>query len=521
MGGMLLSYESLIDIDKRNNTAVILEKYFWDMHGVKEYASIVDIPPAVYKKSDLPDISQLNTIIPTKLFPIKDFIVNAKKYTKINQEIFPSALYDLHPIIDLIIAYDVAEILDAHRTYDSVDELNAVWLKILTRHQKEQMSITQSEEKTKLTGIDTSGLFVGMVVKNYKQLCEILKKETKTGNARKAQLKEFGRYFDWEKAGQKFIITDIYDTPLEKEDKRKFGNNSIYVRYIEVILLKYLSQQTGYTRTLTKRKWWELLGIVNSKYSRVSSKELEDLDYSVTAWEIKNFYQRCNKKLEEILFSALNSLKSRKLITYEIQTIIVKRDDKGREIYSEANDNEKKMLLDVEHYVLHNIFECDKMIQIFLKFQQKDYYNKVNELLYEYYGWDHCFKQIKIIYTPDGVRQVYPELEAKLQQELSLMLNEEVCNAINQNAKDTYQKWIDDHKKWEQSCWRDILNSDGKRTSRAKEPFHVQVPRDIYLDAQNILKDELIKIGHSKMTFSSEEFLESNEELNTLFDFEK
>lgn len=33
--------------------------------------------------------------------------------------------------------------------------------------------------------------------------------------------------------------------------------------------------------------------------------------------------------------------------------------------------------------------------------------------------------------------------------------------------------------------------------------------------------DELIKIGHSKMTFSSEEFLESNEELNTLFDFEK
>lgn len=357
MGGMLLSYESLIDIDKRNNTAVILEKYFWDMQGAEEYVSIVDTPPAVYKNLNLPDISQLNTIIPTKLLPIKDFIVNAKKYTKINQEIFPSALYDLHPIIDLIIAYDVAEILDAHRTYDSVDELNAVWLKILTRHQKEQMSITQSEEKTKLTGIDTSGLSVGMVVKNYKQLCEILKKETKTGNARKAQLKEFGRYFDWEKAGQKFIITDIYDTPLEKEDKRKFGNNSIYVRYIEVILLKYLSQQTGYTRTLTKRKWWELLGIVNSKYSRVSSKELEDLDYSVTAWEIKNFYQRCNKKLEEILFSALNSLKSRKLITYEIQTIIVKRDDKGREIYSEADDNEKKMLLDVEHYVLHKKYK--------------------------------------------------------------------------------------------------------------------------------------------------------------------
>ena len=76
-----MSYESLIDIDKRNNTAVILEKYFWDMQGAEEYVSIVDTPPAVYKNLDLPDISQLNTIIPTKLFPIKDFIVNAKKYT--------------------------------------------------------------------------------------------------------------------------------------------------------------------------------------------------------------------------------------------------------------------------------------------------------------------------------------------------------------------------------------------------------------------------------------------------------
>ena len=44
---MLLSYESLIDIAKRNNTAVILEKYFWDMQGVEEYVSIVDTPPAV------------------------------------------------------------------------------------------------------------------------------------------------------------------------------------------------------------------------------------------------------------------------------------------------------------------------------------------------------------------------------------------------------------------------------------------------------------------------------------------
>ena len=59
------------------------------------------------------------------------------------------------------------------------------------------------------------------------------------------RLEEFKRYFDWEKSGQKFIVTDIYDTPLTKEDKRKLGNNSIYVQCIEVILLQYLSKQEG------------------------------------------------------------------------------------------------------------------------------------------------------------------------------------------------------------------------------------------------------------------------------------
>lgn len=32
--------------------------------------------------------------------------------------------------------------------------------------------------------------------------------------------------------------------------------------------------------------------------------------------------------------------------------------------------------------------------------------------------------------------------------------------------------------------------------------------------------NELIKIGHKDMTFSLEEFLASNEEMNTLYDFD-
>lgn len=64
---------------------------------------------------------------------------------------------------------------------------------------------------------------IGMVVKNYKELCNLLGQEIKNGKSKKYQLEEFSRYFDWEKSGQKFIITDIYDTPLTKEDKRQLN----------------------------------------------------------------------------------------------------------------------------------------------------------------------------------------------------------------------------------------------------------------------------------------------------------
>lgn len=72
--------------------------------------------------------------------------------------------------------------------------------------------------------VDTNNIEIGQVVKNYKELCALLGEEECAGNSRKAQLKEFARYFEWEKSGQKFLITDIYNTPLPKEDGRLDGH---------------------------------------------------------------------------------------------------------------------------------------------------------------------------------------------------------------------------------------------------------------------------------------------------------
>lgn len=359
--------------------------------------------------------------------------------------------------------------------------------------------------------INTSRLQVGQVVKNYKELCALLGEEECAGNSRKAQLKEFARYFEWEKSGQKFLITDIYDTPLPKEDGRNKGK---YIKCIEIILLNYLSKQKGYTYTLSKKKWWELLGMINRKYDNVSQEELLEIDPVITKFEIRHYYQRCNKKLEEILFSALRSLSSRKLIDWEIETVIVTRNQEKTH-YRVANVFEKKMILRAERYVLHKIMHLEKMFNVFAKQKQDEFYRLVNEILNDSLDedWQYYFKQVKIIYNHDQVVEAIPDIEAELRK---LELNDKVVNALNEHAEEKYRK---ERKKYEDNSaklFEKLVNGED-----ISEEKIFKIP-DTYVMAQELLTDELIRLGHKNV--SKEPYTltkEEEKELDTLFLLDK
>ena len=84
---------------------------------------------------------------------------------------------------------------------------------------------------------------VGTTYKNYKSLCEILNEPIKTGKSKQLQLEDWNRYFNYNKNGNKFVVTEIFDTPKEKIDNRSNngGNNtsiiSDYMRnWIEIAL---------------------------------------------------------------------------------------------------------------------------------------------------------------------------------------------------------------------------------------------------------------------------------------------
>ena len=45
--------------------------------------------------------------------------------------------------------------------------------------------------------MNTDKLTNGMVVKNYKELCILVEEEIKDGNSKKAQMKDFERYYKY------------------------------------------------------------------------------------------------------------------------------------------------------------------------------------------------------------------------------------------------------------------------------------------------------------------------------------
>ena len=70
----------------------------------------------------------------------------------------------------------------------------------------------------------------------YSELCALLGEPEKQGNSKKAQEKEWERYFEFEKIGKnkgaRYIVDDIYDV----EKRKTPGGNSKYIQMIESLL---------------------------------------------------------------------------------------------------------------------------------------------------------------------------------------------------------------------------------------------------------------------------------------------
>ena len=268
----------------------------------------------------------------------------------------------------------------------------------------------------------------------YKEVCNRLNiPYYSSGNQKKAQLKELKRYMEFESVNRKWLILDIYTSPLDKE-VRAVPKNSIYVKYVECVLLNHLSKQPGNEIYILKNRLWLLLGMINNNYNlyKDNYEYLEENNNLMTFFEVNNFYQRSNSYLSKIIDSSLNSLKRRYLIEWDRPYMINIISEDGFYEYHEASVNETEKILELKRNTLLEFgFEDERQLLFSNVKKKKEYYDTLEQRFKEIYGWE-VYRAYHIIYNRKNVITALSHDQIELQK---LAINEKVIDKINIQAE--------------------------------------------------------------------------------------
>lgn len=284
----------------------------------------------------------------------------------------------------------------------------------------------------------------------------------------------------------KHLLLEIYKEPLPVQNRKSAGNSSVYLKYIELIIMKYLSQKYGTQEVIfSRRKLWLLLGMINKKYRRISNESLLELkDDIITVEDIDSFYIRANNRLNRILNTALNNLNKRKLIDFEERTIICKREG-SRYYHVIASKEEREKIISLEYDILRE-FGCENISEIIYRKYSSRYFKRITEIIKEKYQWDYYYKAYSIVFNHKNIQESIPRLEESLDEAIQ-HLNEKIIKALNKEAETIYKR---DTKKY-----NELLDELAYDPTVLFKLSYIKKPGDNYLIAQSILADELINIS--------------------------
>lgn len=93
--------------------------------------------------------------------------------TEINDDVFNKYVCDLNPLVDKIIAANIADLLNRQSKFEKEEQLTSIWIPALEELRAEFKKVF-ALEKSSNGEVDTTNLEIGMVVKGYKELCEAI-----------------------------------------------------------------------------------------------------------------------------------------------------------------------------------------------------------------------------------------------------------------------------------------------------------------------------------------------------------
>lgn len=345
--------------------------------------------------------------------------------------------------------------------------------------------------------LDFTGLKDGMVVSNYKKMCELLGDRVRSGTAKKYQLERWKRHFEYKREGRNYKITKVYDDYAGNNIiKRRRGK---YLQYIEPVLIDYICRNGGdeYCIRLIRKKLFCVVGMVNENYLYIG--KIGDLYGDIMGFEIEDetknnlilpngeeinceyvywFKNKTTKRFGSIIDSSLKSMEKRGIITIGYEYVIVYTNKTGDICNRIASEAEIKAIKSAEEDVLK---EMDIKVTAKIKHigMTRKFYDQVNEKLKDKYGWQSVFYRTIITlnkkYATGG--------KIRKEQELALKrrINKKIISYLAEEAvkdKEIYDKgnYPYNPNSWKSKALNEILENDD------------------FLEVQKKISDYLIKI---------------------------
>ena len=365
--------------------------------------------------------------------------------------------------------------------------------------------------------MDVSKLEVGMRVKNYKALCELLGEKVKGGNAKKSQLEDFSRYCDYRKDGYTFIIDKIHPTPPKKMDKRKdpkkISNNNKYSEDIQALVISMLARAKDNEVFLPANRMFAILDMVNSNYA-TARKEIAKLTEisEVPEQYCHDFFSVNNLELKKKLESGLRGLRNRALIMWEksVTVCVLVADEEYNDFgdikveaqddirgtikyhreHREATRAEKQLILNIETQVLAEM-NSYTLQHIFLTGRWKQFQSIVRARLIEEANIDYYYDSYKITFNKDDVYKDYlRRLKPTERAKITANLNENISNMINNHAATLHRRAI----KKDALLKHEILHATDEYTEYTKKLNEIVIKKD----AKDIRKELKRKTTRTK-----------------------
>lgn len=239
-------------------------------------------------------------------------------------------------------------------------------------------------------------LEIGMSIKNYKELCELLGDEVLSGCSKKSQIENWKRYFDFDRRGNKFIINEVYPTPLPKD----FSKNDVYTKYVQVILTKHLKETNQCYFTTTDLL--KMLGFVNENWGDTSLLYEFCEKYDCSPKQAKYYHNQLYMHVMSYCVTAfkrcLNRLSQRLYINWYEVYRVCDIDDKGN-ISEERNATKKEIDLYTE---ISYKLKLEMNISYINMYNAKEYFDKLNSRLKEH-NLAYMHKAIGISFAKSGI----------------------------------------------------------------------------------------------------------------------